>query len=163
MCEQRYELLEFLLPNLESLLKDPPAQVLLRFTTWYDIYKAQRKDWKDSHSGAKVCKINAFCVWLYLICIFFFFFQESNDQHLWSTICCAVIEGNSAVFKECMVSGETLPHSDIDVVAGRIDNSGKSFGVQLLAENEVFQLQSPIGVSAKTQRTLVPHLVNPFA
>ena len=94
---------------------------------------------------------------------FFFFFQESNDQHLWSTICCAVIEGNSAVFKECMVSGETLPHSDIDVVAGRIDNSGKSFGVQLLAENEVFQLQSPIGVSAKTQRTLVPHLVNPFA
>ena len=54
-----------------------------------------------------------------------FFFQESNDQHLWSMICCAVIEGNSAVFKECTVSGETLPHGDIDIVAGQIDDSGE--------------------------------------
>ena len=58
------------------------------------------------------------------------------------------------MFKECT---ESLPLGDIDVVAGRVDNSSKinwSFGIQILAENEGFQLESPIGVSAKTQRTL---------
>ena len=69
------------------------------------------------------------------------------------------------MFKECTVSGETLPHGDTDIVAGQIDDSGEinwSFGVQLFSENEVFQLQSPIGVSAKKHCQL-PHLVGPFA
>ena len=51
---------------------------------------------------------------------------------MWSKVCCAILESDTAVFKECSVSGESLPHGDIDLVAGQVDNSGKinwSFGV----------------------------------
>ena len=88
---------------------------------------------------------------------FLFFFQEINDQQLWSTICSTVIEGTSVVFKECTVKGEGLPHGNIDVVAGQIDKKGVvqwNFGVQICAENEVRKVNSPIGVSAKTQAAM---------
>ena len=81
----------------------------------------------------------------------------SSDQHLWSIICSIIIEGNSAVFKECTIKGETLPHGDIDIVAGQINTRGEiiwRFGVQIFAEDEEFFLDSPIGISAKTKRTL---------
>ena len=83
-------------------------------------------------------------------------------KHLWSKLCSAVIEGNNAVFKECTIDAETnevassgsLPHGDIDVVAGRFDNSGEinwSFGVQLFCMDEAYEVYTPIG---KTRRTL---------
>lgn len=93
------------------------------------------------------------------------FLKEINDQQLWSKLCGAVIEGGSAVFKECTIDAETnevassgsLPHGDVDVVAGQLDNSGEinwTFGVQLLDVDEVYELYSPVGVSNKTRKTL---------
>ena len=92
------------------------------------------------------------------------FLKEINDQHLWSKICGAVIEGNSAVFRECTIDAETtegasseLPHGDIDVVAGQFDSSGEinwSFGVELVSMDGVYELRSPIAISYKTRRTL---------
>lgn len=72
-------------------------------------------------------------------------------------ICSTVIEGTSVVFKECTVKGEGLPHGNIDVVAGQIDRNGAiqwNFGVQILADNLVCKVNSPIGVSAKTQAAM---------
>lgn len=95
-----------------------------------------------------------YLIWFFL---FVFFFQEINDQQLWSMICSTVIEGTSVVFKECTVKGEGLPHGNIDVVAGQIDRNGAiqwNFGVQILAENLVRKVNSPIGVSAKTQAAM---------
>ena len=63
------------------------------------------------------------------------------------------------MLKECTVRGESLPHGDIDVVAGQVDNGGEvnwRFGVQLIAEDEVFQLHSPIAISAKSLATSPP-------
>ena len=160
-CSQRaITMLELLLPSLEqSSLGASTAPGFVKIYSLIshicDIYKAEQKGWKESHSGAMVCK----CDCILSVCVFF---QEINDQHLWSKVCSAVIEGNSVVFKECTIDSETtscnevassgsLPraHGDVDVVAGQVDNSGEinwSCGVQLLAEDEVFELYSPIGV-----------------
>lgn len=70
------------------------------------------------------------------------------------------------MYKECTIEAEandevassgSLPHGDIDVVAGRLDASGNvnwSFGVQVLYVEEEHELHTPIGVSNKTRDTL---------
>jgi hypothetical protein len=69
-----------------------------------------------------------------------------------SRICCVIIEECSAVFKECTITGDGLPHGDVDIIAGQNDcDSGEinwSFGVQVSVDSETtYSLQSPVGVT----------------
>ena len=78
---------KYVLTGLESFRTVERIYQLINHV--WDIYKAEKKDWKDLHSGAKVCK----CVLCVIVSYLYFFFQESHDQHLWSKICSAVIKG----------------------------------------------------------------------
>ena len=50
-------------------------------------------------------------------------------------------KGSSASFRECTITldgdDKSLPHGDIDVVAGHIEKSGVIFGIQLFAAYEL--------------------------
>ena len=96
-----------------------------------------------------------------------FSFKEDYDQHLWSNISSVVFGGDSVVFKECEIAGESLPHGDIDIIVGRIgEEDGIDFtsaiGIVIEADNTSIPLNDTIGVSTKTRKTLATRPVSKF-
>ena len=96
-----------------------------------------------------------------------FSFKEDYDQHLWSNISSAVLGGDSVVFKECEIAGKSLPHGDIDVVAGRIGEEDgidltSAIGIITDADNTSIPDNDPIGVSTKTCKILATRPVSKF-
>ena len=87
---------------------------------------------------------------------------------MWSHICSAVLGFGSVVYEECKIASQSLPHGDIDVVAGKVDEESggidltTAFGVKVVKSEGCVKLSNPIGVSAKTRKTLPTKPVSTF-
>ena len=96
-----------------------------------------------------------------------FSFKEDYDQHLWSNISSAVLGDDSVVFNECEIAGTSLPHGDIDIVAGWIDEENgidlsSAIGIVIDVNKTSIPVSDPISVSTKTHRTLATRAVSKF-
>ena len=97
----------------------------------------------------------------------FFSFKEDYDQHLWSNISSAVLGGDSVVFEECEIASKSLPHGDIDIIAGLIGEEDSTdltsaIGIVIEADNTSIPVNDTIGVSIKTHQTLATRPVSKF-
>lgn len=88
-----------------------------------------------------------------------FSFKEDYDQHLWSNISSAVLGGDSVVFKECEIAGESR-HGRIGEEGG-IDLTS-AIGIIIEADNTSIPVNDTIGVSTKTRKTLATKPVSKF-
>ena len=106
------------------------------------------------------------CDFFYPILIYFLF-KEDYDKYLWSRLSSAVLGSDSVVYEECTINGVTLPHGDIDIVAGRIGEKdgldiGSSFGVTVGIDDVEMEVNDSVGVSTKTRTTLATTPVSKF-